>query len=197
MPDTGDRAAPDPAGAVAAFLRANPQFLALRPELYHLLAPPARIHGEALADHMAAMLAAARSTAAQLLTAQRATAGMQARVQEAVLALFGAEDVGETVVAAFPKLLGVDAARLCGDLPPGGVESLLGGRDVLIRAGHSDTAPLHAEAARLAGHEALVRLPGRAAVLSLAARDKHALDPAQASAPLAFLGRALAAALPR
>ncbi len=35
---------------VSAFLRANPHFLAEHPELYRVLAPPQRVHGDALAD---------------------------------------------------------------------------------------------------------------------------------------------------
>ena len=62
--------------------------------------PPRRVHGEVLADHMAAMVRAERAHAAAMaeradgvLAAGRAAAGMTARVHEAVLALIGAEDV--------------------------------------------------------------------------------------------------------
>jgi hypothetical protein len=127
-------------------------------------------------------------------------------VQEAVLALFGADDIAETIGTAFPSLLGIDAASLCAEtamggarlLPRGTTERIMAGRPVVIRAGTSDTATLHGEAARLAGHEALIRLPLREpALLALVARDPLALDPAQGTGPLAFLGRAVAAALRR
>ncbi|WP_048863433.1 hypothetical protein, partial [Acidisphaera rubrifaciens] len=49
------------AEAVAAFLRAHPEFLAERSDLYRVLAPPVRVHGDVLADHMAAMLRAERA----------------------------------------------------------------------------------------------------------------------------------------
>ena len=53
---------PDPlAEEVAAFLVANPDFLAHRPDLYRALTPPRRLHGENLADHMVAMVAAERA----------------------------------------------------------------------------------------------------------------------------------------
>ena len=52
--------------AVAAFLRANPDWLADNPELYRILTPPNRVHGEALADHMAAMVHAERAHAAAM-----------------------------------------------------------------------------------------------------------------------------------
>ncbi len=62
---TAARPLPDAAESdlVAAFLRAHPAWLAEHPELYRLLAPPRRVHGEALADHMAAMLRAERAHA--------------------------------------------------------------------------------------------------------------------------------------
>jgi hypothetical protein len=213
---TADPAAagePVDAEAVAAFLRAHPRFLAERPELYHTLAPPVRVHGEVLADHMAAMVRSGRAHAAAMaeradgvLAAGRAAAGMTARVHEAVLALIGAEDVAECVAIAFPALLAVDSAALCLEaplpgarkLPPGTVARLLDGRAVAHRSDADDTGLLHGEAAALARHDALVRIPGEpAALLALSAREHWTLDPAQGAGALAFLGRALAAALGR
>ena len=206
------------AAAVAVFLRAHPRFLAERPELYRVLAPPQRIHGEVLADHMAAMVRTERARAAAMaeradgvLAAGRATAGMTARVQEAVLALIGAGDVAECVTVAFPALLAVDAAALCVEtglrgaalpgvrkLPPGTVARLLGGRAVTHRSDAPEAQLLHGEAAALACHDALVRVPGEpAALLALSAREHWMLDPAQGAGALSFLGRAVAAALGR
>jgi hypothetical protein len=206
---TAARPLPDAAESdqVAAFLRAHPGWLADHPEMYRLLAPPRRVHGEVLSDHMAAMLRAERAHASELVDAGRAAAGMAGRVQEAVLALIGATDAAECVSAEFPGLLGIDAAALCvegpgagcHDLPPGTVRRLLDGRDVVFRAGASDAVLLHVEAARLALQDALVLVPGAGApmLLALASRDARALDPAQGRHALAFLGRALAAALGR
>ncbi|MFC7608648.1 hypothetical protein [Teichococcus aestuarii] len=56
---------------VAAWLRAHPGFLAEQPELYRLLAPPRRVHGEELADHMAAMLSAERAASREMADAAR------------------------------------------------------------------------------------------------------------------------------
>jgi hypothetical protein len=205
---------PDPE-AVAAFLRAHPSFLADRPELYRQLVPPERVHGEALADHMAAMVRAERAHAAAMaeradgvLAAGRAAAGMAARVQEAVLALIGADDIAECIAVDFPALLAVDHAALCAEppfagggraLPPGAVAGLLGGRTVVHRNGSPDDARLlHGEAAPLARYDALVRVPGDPpALLALAAREAWVLDPSQGAGALAFLGRAVAMALER
>ena len=61
-----------PASVVAAFLRAHPRFWPSTRELYRLLAPPQRVHGEVLADHMAAMLRAERAHASRWPTAPTA-----------------------------------------------------------------------------------------------------------------------------
>ncbi len=191
---------------VAAFLRANPAWLARNPEIYRVLTPPERVHGDELADHMAAMLRAERSRTDGLVAAGRAAAGVAARVQEAVLALLRSADAADCVSGELPGILGIDAAHLCSEaehagvrvLPEGTVQGLLNGRDVVFRDSPADARRLHAEAAGLARHDALIRVPGDPpALLALLARDRCALDAAQGAAPLAFLGRAVAAALRR
>ncbi len=202
------------AAAIAAWLRAHPGFLAERPELYRWLAPPVRVHGERLADHMAAMLHAERAHAVAMaaradgvLAAGRAAAGLAGRVQEAVLALIRAASAAECVSAELPALLGVDAASLCMEkplsgtrlLPQGTVARLLAGRTVCFREAPAEVLLLHAEAAELAYYDALIRIPGEGppALLALVAREKQVLDPTQGAGALAFLGRAVAAALGR
>ena len=196
----------DLAEEVAAFLRRHPNFLADRPDLYRSLLPPERVHGEVLADHMAAMLRAARAQAAELaaradsvLAAGRARAGLSHRVQEAVVSLMKSDDPAPWVEAELPPLLGLDAATICVEhyrpgtrrLPAGTVRRLLSGRDVVFRDHPSDAALLHAEAAPLARRDALVRVPGGPALLALACRDRGALPGEAEGAVLAFLGRAL------
>jgi uncharacterized protein len=199
---------------VAAFLRAHPHWLAENPELYRTLTPPARVHGERLADHMAAMVLAERAHAAAMaeraddvLAAGRAAAGLAGRVQEAVLALLRSSDPVDCIGGEMPGILAVDAAHLCIEalypgtrpLPEGSVSRLLGGRQVLFRDAAIDARLLHAEAAGLAGHDVLVLVPGEGppALVALLAREKRALDPIQGAGALAFLGRAVAAALGR
>jgi uncharacterized protein YigA (DUF484 family) len=167
-----------------------------------------------LADHMLAMLRAERRHAAAMaeradgvLAAGRAAAGLAMRVQGAVLALIGARDVADCVAHALPDILALDAASLCMEadaafvrlLPAGMVARLLAGRDVVFRDTPADAALLHGEAARLARHDALVRVPwgGAPALLALVSRDAAPLDPVQGSGALAFLGRAIGAALGR
>ena len=88
--------------------------LAERPDLFRALSPPRRIHGERLADHMSAMLAAERRRVRSLeaemdaaVTAGRAGHGLTIRVRLAVLALMRSTDVIDTVTQELPALLGI------------------------------------------------------------------------------------------
>ncbi len=199
-------------GAVAAFLRGNPGWLAAQDALYPLMDPPCRVHGDRMADHMAALLAAARTRADHLAQAaaagaadRRAAEGFAVRVQEAVLALMRAPDPTWSIHNDLPTLLRLDGARLCVEglrpgasaVPLGTVAGSLGQRQALVRAGAPHPL-LHGEAAALAQWEALLRVPlrGGPALLALAARDGRALAGATTSA-LGFLGAAAAAALDR
>ena len=105
--------------AVEAFLVAPPGFLAERPLLFRVLEPPRRVHGERIADHMAAMLGAERRRARVLeaeidaaAAAGRAGQGLNFRVRLAVLALMRCTDVVETVSQELPALLGIEACAL-------------------------------------------------------------------------------------
>lgn len=208
LPHPGPERAPERAseggGDVAAFLRRDPGWLARHPELYALLDPPQRVHGERLADHMEAMLRRARAEASGLAARAAAASGFVGRAQAAVLALMRAADPAGCVAHAWPGLLGLDAASLCVEahrpgaraVPPGTVAGVLGTRDALVRQGGAGPL-LHGEAALLARTEALIRVPwhGQApALLALACRDGRGLAGAGAGS-LGFLGQALAAAL--
>jgi uncharacterized protein len=197
---------------VERFLKAHPGWLAERPQLYRSLAPPVRVHGERLADHMVAMLRAERAYAAvmaeradSVLAAGRAAAGLAARVQAAVVALIRSSDPADCISGEMPGILAVDAMALCVEghqrrarsLPPGAVARLLAGRDVVFRTAPSDAPILHGEAAELARYDALVRVAGERALLALASRDPLSLDSAQGAGALGFLGRAVGAALGR
>ena len=202
----------DEAGAVEAFLRSNPGWLAAQEGLYRLMDPPRRVHGERLADHTAALLAAARTRAdglardtAAAAADRRAAEGFSARVQDAVLALMRAPDPAWCLQHDLLALLGVDGARLSVEglrpgmaaVPLGTVAAALGQRLALVRGGVA-LPHLHGEAAALAEWEALVRVPlaGGPALLALACRDGRALAGATTTA-LAFLGSATAAVLDR
>ncbi|MBR0652791.1 DUF484 family protein [Roseomonas terrae] len=207
---------------VEAFLRAHPGFLSERPDIYRVLVPPRRLHGESFADHMAAMLAAERNRARAMeaevreaIEAGRAGAGLALRVRLAVLALMRAHDVMEAVTQEVPALLGVETCTVGIEpgtgpavtpagmlrLPRGAVVRLVGhGRDAVVRNAPTDIELLHAEAAPLVVRDALARVPlaiGPPALIAVGARDPGALPARQTVALLAFLGRAVAAALSR
>jgi len=205
---------------VAAFLRANPRWLAANPDLYRALAPPTRVHGDTLTDHMAAMLRAERAHAAAMasqadhvLATRRAGAGLRDRVDRAVLALLRSPDPLDTILGEWPSILGVDGITLCTEawshdnrarlLPLGTVTRLLAGRPVLFRDDPTDTALLHAEASGLVASDVLIAIPDERgtvsppAVLALFTRDPHVLPREQGSMTLGFLGQAAAAALGR
>jgi uncharacterized protein YigA (DUF484 family) len=203
--------------AVLAFLHANPDFLSERPDLYRLLDPPRRVHGERMADHMAAMLAAERRRVRSLeaemdaaVTAGRAGHGLTIRVRLAVLALMRCTDVTDTVTQELPALLGIETCTLLSEvpdrrgmikLPRGFVARIMGpGRDAVVRAAPTDAELLHEEAAPLVTRDALARVPvwtGHPTMLAIGARDPGTLPARQTTATLAFLGRAVAAALAR
>ncbi len=192
---------------VAAWLRANPSFLTERPELYRLLTPPRRFHGEEMADHMAAMIAAERAATQSLAASARAEDGFVRRTQQAVLALIAAADPAEAVSHEWPALLGLEHCTLADEglpaphrqrLPAGTVEALLpAGRETLLRDHPTDAPLLHGEAAALITRDALARLPldGTPTVLVLGAREPHALPRSGAGPQLRFLAAALAARL--
>jgi uncharacterized protein YigA (DUF484 family) len=207
----------DDAGAfVEAFLRNNAGFLAARPELYALLDPPARIHGERLADHMQARIEAAVAREAALgrqiealLANGRANMAVAARIQRAVLALMATPDPA-SVMPTLADLLGVEVVSLCAERPappgfrtlePGSVAALLAGRDAALRSPPSEAAMLHGEAHPLVESDALLRLEGaagdRPALLALGAREPEKFQPGQATDLLQFLAACVGAALRR
>ena len=203
--------------AVEAFLRASPAFLADRPDLYRVLDAPRRVHGERLADHMAAMLAAERRRVRGLeaeidaaVSAERAGHGLTIRVRLAVLALMRCGDVPEAVTQEMPALLGIETCTLLSEapdrrgvvrLPRGAAARLLRpGLDAAVRPAPLEAELIHQEAAPLVKRDALVRVPvwtDEPTLLALGARDPNALPARQSTANLAFLGRAVAAALAR
>lgn len=190
---------------IAAFLRANPGWLAAHPEVYAVLDPPRRLHGESMADHMVAIIDQARRHANAAAAGRRATEGFTRLVQDAVLALMRAPDPAWCLQNDVPGLLRVESVLLSAEsglpgaapLEPGTVDAVLGQRCAMVRdAGHDKR--LHGEAAPLTVREALVRVPLKAApaLLAIAVREPTGLDGAGTQA-LAFLGHAAAAALER
>lgn len=174
----------DEAARAEAYLRAHPDFLATRPQLYAVLAPPRRLHGEAVADHMAAMIQAGRAEWRGLLDAGRTRANFAAKVAEAVLALIASTDALDCLRHEWPARLGLES---CGLVPR------IAGPGLVVRDVSVASAALHGEAACLITREALLHC-GRQ-TLTLGARE--AVDLPHEPQSLDFLARALEAALAR
>lgn len=210
-----DRAAdpehePPDEATVVRFLQGRPDFLAHHPSLYLTLTPPARVHGEAVADHMAAMVGAARRQNALLahdVRDRRAGRCVAQLVGEAMVWLIGVDDPVAAIAGELALALDTDTASLCLEtphpgtrtLPAGMTARLLGGRDVVVRERPTECDLLHGDGAPLVAVDALVRLPlaqRGLGLLALGSRDPAAWTPA-AEAPLALLGRGIAAALTR
>jgi uncharacterized protein YigA (DUF484 family) len=211
---------PDEAAAVEAFLRANPGFLADHPGLYRALVPPRRVHGERMADHMAAMLEAERArcgelraTLEDLVAHGRTNAAHQARAHKAVLALMAARSAAEALDIMgqeWPDLLGLDVVTVCAEghavlgarpLARGTIARLLpGAAAFMLRAQASDQEALYGEAAALVASDALARLSlanGGEALLACGSRDPGHFEPRQATDLFSFLAAAAAIALGR
>ncbi len=179
-------------------MRANPGWLRANPALYDVLAPPARVHGPAVADHMAAMLDQARRRLTDVAADRRAAEGFARRVQVGVVAMLLAPNRGWFVAHDLPGLLQVDAVRLVvegGPVPPGTVARALQGRGAVLREGVADPV-LHGPACGLARFQALAAVPLQAGPALLAIGCREALAGATADT-LAFLGQVVGAALER
>jgi hypothetical protein len=172
------------AARVEAYLRAHPGFLAARPGLYALLLPPRRVHGENLADHMAAMIEAGRAEWRSVLAAGRTRGHFGARVAEAVLALIAAADPRAALSEECPALLGLAQCAL---------RPLAPAQPLLLRDVAQGEAALHGEAAPLIRREALLAVGGETLVLG--AREPETLP--NEPETMLFLARALAALLDR
>ena len=196
--------------AVLRFLAARPDFLARHPSLYLTLAPPARVHGERLADHMAALLAAARRQNAILAEAvrhRRADASFALRVEAALLGALRSGDPVEWMASELAVTLGLDSASICleracphtRELAPNGTAPLLAGQAIRFRLEPRDAGLVHGEAGPLVRRDVLVRLnlPEDAGLLALGSRDEAVLPGAGAERALSLLARGIEAALER
>jgi uncharacterized protein len=210
---------------VAEYLRDHPDFLALRPELFKVMAPPARWTGESVVDMQRFMvetlrgeLDGLRGTTHEVIETSRSNMAFQSRTHDAVLALLAAGDIQgfvETVTDELPVLLDVDMAVIgfepaeslelkCSDiagLDDGEVDRLVGvGRDVALIREITDAA-VFAGGAELVRSAAFARLrPGGAAptgLLALGLRREGAFHPGQGTELLRFLARVVERCLRR
>lgn len=212
----GAAPAPPDAAQVAAFLRANPDFLRDHPDIAADILPD-RDLGEGIADLQAHTLRALRAEvdtlrdgARELIHNARTNMSIQNRTHDAVLALLAADSFDVFVRAVtddLPRLLSLDIAQLCFEpgLPKGAavlvqevhsgtIDALLpDGAAVRLRSAVGDDPEpgLYGSGSGLVASDAVVRLPlGEGlppGVLALATRETGTFHPGQATELLTFL----------
>ncbi len=170
--------------AIAAYLRAHPDFLQRNPEMVAVLAPPAPDRGKGVVDFQRFMVSRLQSDVGQLnleknalIRTARANAHAQARMHAAVLALIEARSLGqmiEVLTGDLMDVLDVDVIAMAvesngTDLPhvaasgirivvPGAIGGWLGRRDVVLRGGVTGDPAIYGPGAGLIQSEALLRL---------------------------------------
>lgn len=216
----GRRAAPElTAETVAAWLRANPGFLADRADLVQHLTPPRQDRGEGVVDFQYFMVERLRQEVERLKEQQRELIGTtranlnnQNRIHAAILFLLDArsfEQLIQTVTTELAVLLDLDVACLVvesngQDIPhvhksgvrvveEGMVAGILGRRDMLLRGGIEGDPSLYGSAAGLVRSEALIRLhisdDTPPGLLAFGARDPDMFHQGQGTELVGFLAR--------
>jgi uncharacterized protein YigA (DUF484 family) len=133
-----------------------------------------------------------------ILAVGRATGTMLTRIHEVVVALIAAASIVDWLHAEMPRIMGADAAFVAlfggqrGEADR--LDRILGADSVTLREDQGDAAVLYDEAAPLAGHDALIRLP-EVGVLAIAWRGKIDPELRHSRPGLAFLGQAVGAAI--
>lgn len=214
------------ADQVLQYLRQNPEFLLVQPDLLHDLAPPPRWTGDTVVDFQRFMvdmlrgeLAGLRDCTSAVIETSRSNMSVQERTHAAALSLVAAEDM-ETLLGLvtedLPVVLGVDAAILAfeplpaidaavtaiGRLAAGEVDALLGvGREARLIARLDGGGALFRDNAPPVRSAALARLTvaGRDAsgLLALGAHEEGLFSPDQGTDLLRFLARIIEVCLQR
>lgn len=214
------------ADQVLQYLRQNPEFLLVQPDLLRDLAPPPRWTGDTVVDFQRFMvdmlrgeLDGLRDCTNSVIETSRSNMSVQARTHTAALSLLTAEDMDALlalIVEDLPGLLGVDAATLAfeplpavdtavttiGRLVPGEIDALLGeGRDTrLIASLDPDGAPF-GNADPPVRSAALARLTVSRSqaqgLLALGAYEEGLFRPDQGTDLLQFLARIVEVCLQR
>lgn len=204
---------------VAAFLRDNPDFLAQRPDLVAQIVPPAADHGQGVVDLQHFMVRRLQNEVGrlhdqqrELVATTRANVNNQNRVHAAVLFLLDAtsfEHLIQTITTDLAVLLDLDVAALVVESPStglhpvsrsgvqvwesGGIATLMGKRDVLLRSNILGAADIYGNGAGLVRSEALVRLrignEGPVGLLALGSREPDMFHTGQGTELLVFLAR--------
>lgn len=211
---------------VARFLRSNPDFLLVQPDLLHDLAAPLRWTGDKIVDFQRFMvdmlrgeLDGIRDCASAVIETSRNNMSIQAQTHAAVLALVAAGDMEELVRVVsedLPELLDVDTAILAFEPVPavdqavsaicplaaGDVDALLGpGRDSRLMSILGDEDLLFNGSGQPIRSAALARVSlgdeRIPGLLALGSFDAQFFQPRQGTDLLMFLARIVEVCLPR
>ena len=213
-----DEDGPD-AEVIADFLRMNPDFLVQNPDLISGLRLPSKWGGEGVVDMQQFMLERLREDienlsicAQDVIETSRNNMTNQTRTHAAALALLGADSftaMVRTIVDDLALLLDVDVvsigferpaipnpALISADIrtfPPGYVDVLMTGEDVLLLREASDDGTVFGGGAGLVRSAAIARLrPGGnvpAGAIAFGVRQVDAFHPGQGTELVTFLAR--------
>lgn len=214
------------ADQVVRFLRENPEFLLVQPDLLHELAPPPRWTGDTVVDFQRFMvdmlrgeLAGLRDCTRSVIETSRTNMSVQARTHAAALSLVAAADMDQLVRIIgedLPGLLGVDAATLAfeplpaidaavttiGRLEADEVDALLGlGKETRliesVDAGHVVFAATEPPVRSVALARLTLSGPEAQGLLALGACETGLFRPDQGTDLLRFLARIVEVCLQR
>ncbi len=204
--------------AIAAYLKAHPDFMQRHPAVLQSLMPPSVNRGAGVVDFQRYMVSRLQSDVGQLnlektalIHTARANAHGQARIHSAVLALIEARSLGQMievltgdlidvldvdVIAMAVESNGVELPHVasCGIriVESGAVAELLGNRDVLLRGGVAGDPMIYGPGAGLIQSEALLKLNiSRRTPIGLVgfgSRDPDLFQDGQGTEHIAFLG---------
>ncbi len=204
--------------AIAAYLRAHPDFMLRHPAVMQALTPPAVDRGRGVVDFQRFMVSRLQTGIDELTTEKaaliqtvRANAQGQARIHAAALTLIEARSLGQMIEALTCDLMnaldvdviamvvesnGVDVPHVAASgiriVAPGAVGAWLGRHSVLLRGGAVGDPAIYGPGASLIRSEALIRLEiSRRTPVGLVAfgsRNPELFDDGQGTEHLAFLG---------
>lgn len=207
--------------AIAAYLRAHPDFISRHPELLATLTPPSADLGKGIVDFQRHMVTRLQATIGQLnlenaslLGTARANAHNQARIHAAALALIEARSLGllievltgdlldildVDVIAMVVESNGVDVPHVAASgiriVVPGAITDMLGRRNAILQGNILGDPAIYGPGAGLIKSEALLRLDiSRRTPIGLVAfgsRDPEAFLEGQGTEHIAFLGGVL------
>lgn len=201
---------------VASYLRRNPDFFALQPDLLAALEPPQRMAGDTVVDirqfiveGLREQMDGLRDCATEVIETSRSNMAYQQKTHAAVLKLLGAnslEQVVEAINHQLPEILEVDVVALAleqtgsvdfgalqvAPLVAGEVDYMLGaGQPVLLLADLADEAQMFGTESEQIRSAAFARLdPGPIApsgILALGCHREDGFHPSQGTELFAFL----------